>query len=318
MTAEETHKDAIAANKSLFNDEFAAKYEKRESHISLSYLFAKYLLEFDPTKPRKTDEESSKLIGDPYKCCNGLTKENTLPNPSTYSKDFSQGLFKPGMKLLDFACGTGMVTELFVPYLKESGKKSEIVGIDIGPAFLSYFNKRAQNFSDDEVSIKSYEYDILDSNLKTELKEKFENQFDVIICTISYHHIHNYEKVTEKLSTFLKQNGWLFIVDFYNEDVEKIEFSKTDIKMSDAVQHMGGLKKSSLNKVLNNLSGLKNVSSAREFRTTLWQPANFIENHCDDEQVNKLKEGKLESKDIDGEMNYLIEVSLIYAVGQKP
>ncbi|KAI5961594.1 uncharacterized protein KGF55_003911 [Candida pseudojiufengensis] len=315
-----THEDAVAANISTFDEEFASKYEKRESQILLSYLFAKNVLEFDPNKSRKSDEESSKLIGDPSQYCNGLTKENTLPNPLTYEKDFPNGLFKPGMKLLDFACGTGMVTELFIPYLKQPGQKSEIVGIDIGPVFLKYFNERAKKYSDENLEMKSYEYDILNPKLEKKVS-KFENQFDVIICTISYHHIHNYEIVTQKLASFLKKGGWLFIIDFYNEDVEKIDLSNTNsknMKVSEAVQHMGGLKKSSLNHVLKNLSGLINVTSSREFKTFIWQPASFIENHSDEQTVNNLKTGKLKQKDFNDEINYLIETSVIYAIGQKP
>ncbi|CAL1217629.1 unnamed protein product [Candida parapsilosis] len=164
--------------------------------------------------------------------------------------------------------------------------------------------------------MKSYEYDVLDSNIQPELT-KFNNYFDFIFSTISYHHIHNYQQVTKKLVDFLKPGGWMFIIDFYNEDVEDID--ETDERsLSNEVQHMGGLKIDKLNHTLGEYSGLVNVSSAREFRANLWQPDVFIRSHSTKAMVDKMNDGELESKEIEGQMNYLVETSFIFAIGQKP
>ena len=319
----DAHQQAIAENKRAFDEAFAQKYEKRESQILLSYLFVKHMLEFDLSVPvkRKSLEESEPVLGDAHLPLNGFTKENTLPDVDTYLDKFTNSIFRPGMKILDFACGTGMVTELLVPYLtNKSGDdvKSEIVGIDIGTTFLKYFNQRASKLSNDKVSMKSYEYDVLDSNIQPELT-KFNNYFDCIFSTISYHHIHNYQQVTKKLAEYLRPGGWMFIIDFYNEDVEEIDaLSNENRDIAHGVQHMGGLKIDKLNHTLGDLAGLINVSSAREFRTYLWQPKEFLLNHSKQSMVDKMNAGELEQKDIDGEVNYLIETSLIYAIGQKP
>ena len=321
--AAEAHKQAIEENKRAFDEAFAKKYEKRESHNLLSFLFVKHILEFDLSLPikRKSVKESEAILGDGHLPLNGFTRENTLPDPSTYLEKYPKSIIRPGMKLLDFACGTGMVTELFVPYLTgdDDVSKSEIVGIDIGPTFLSYFNKRAAKLSNNKVSMKSYEYDVIDPNVQTELT-KFNNYFDFIFSTISYHHIHNYQQVTKKLAEFLRPGGWMFIIDFYNEDVEEVDDSyiSENRDVAHGVQHMGGLKIDKLNHTLGDLAGLINVSSAREFRTTLWQPREFIINHSTQATVEKMNAGALESKEVDGEVNYLIETSLIYAIGQKP
>ncbi|CAL1206013.1 unnamed protein product [Candida parapsilosis] len=164
--------------------------------------------------------------------------------------------------------------------------------------------------------MKSYEYDVLDSNIQPELT-KFNNYFDFIFSTISYRHIHNYQQVTKKLVDFLKPGGWMFIIDFYNEDVEDID--ETDERsLSNEVQHMGGLKIDKLNHTLGEYSGLVNVSSAREFRANLWQPDVFIRSHSTKAMVDKMNDGELESKEIEGQMNYLVETSFIFAIGQKP
>lgn len=321
-TTVDAHQQAIVENKRAFDEAFAQVYEKRDSQVLLSYLFAKHMLEFDLCVPvkRKSLEESEPLLGDARLPLNGFTKKDILPDPSTYSDKYPKSIFRPGMKLLDFACGTGMVTELFVPYLTGSGDepRSEIAGIDIGSTFLKYFNERAAKFSNDKVSMKSFEYDVLDPNLQSELT-KFNNYFDVVFSTISYHHIHNYQEVTKKIAEFLKPGGWMFIIDFYNEDVEQIDsLSNKNRDIAHGVQHMGGLKIDKLNHTLGDLAGLINVSSAREFRTSLWQPREFVLNHSKQSMVDSMNAGELEEKEIDGQMNYLIETSLIYAVGQKP
>ncbi|KAI3406257.2 hypothetical protein KGF56_001099 [Candida oxycetoniae] len=309
------HQQAVQNNKDSFNEEFAQKYEQLESQSILSILFVKHILEFDLSIVTTSNpEDSNVVLGDPEKPLNGFSIEETLPDPKTYLQKFPKSIFRPGMKLLDFACGTGKVTELFVPYLTQKGQHSEIVGIDIGSAFLSWFNKRAEKFTSDELTMKSYEYDILDIDNEPKL-EQFNNYFDAIICTISYHHIHNYEQVTKKLATFLAPGGWLFIIDFYNEDVERVR----DIsKATGAVQHMGGLKKDSLNHTLRDISGLINVSSSCRFRTWVYQPKEFIMNHCDEETTKKLESGELKSRNSkNGGLEYLIQANLIYAIGQK-
>ncbi|CAD1811067.1 Methyltransferase domain family protein [Candida parapsilosis] len=325
MTGAETestqaHQHAVELNRQAFDEVLAKKYDKKETQILMAYLFVKHILEFDLNVPvkRKTLEESEPLLGDAHLPFSGFNKEDTLPDPATYLEKYPHSIFRPGMKLMDFACGTGMVTELFVPYLtgNDDGVKSEIVGVDIGTTFLKYFNQRASKLSNDKVSMKSYEYDVLDSNIQPELT-KFNNYFDFIFSTISYHHIHNYQQVTKKLVDFLKPGGWMFIIDFYNEDVEDID--ETDERsLSNEVQHMGGLKIDKLNHTLGEYSGLVNVSSAREFRANLWQPDVFIRSHSTKAMVDKMNDGELESKEIEGQMNYLVETSFIFAIGQKP
>lgn len=302
------HKETVDANLAIFNSEFAIKYDNKESQQTLALLFAKFLLEYNFKNPttRKTLEETEKPLGDPTKPLNGFTRENILPDPETYLQKYPDTIFKPGMKLLDFACGTGMVTELFAPYVKGG----ELIGMDISSVWLERFNERSKQFSDP--IMKSFVYDVLDESKQEELKQ-FEGEFDGIICTIAYHHIFNYEQVTKKLATFLKPKGWLFIVDFYNEDVEK-----PGVNVSKAVQHMGGLKVDKLNHTLSDIAGLSNVSSAREFKTWIWQPELFISTHLNQATIDKLNNGELQKRTVaDGDVEYLVESSLIYAVGQR-
>ncbi|KAG7664717.1 uncharacterized protein J8A68_001742 [[Candida] subhashii] len=313
---QDSHQEAIKANLKMFNEGFAKKYDHYESQTIFSILFSKYLLEYDFKNPtnRKSLAETEHVIGDPYIQSNGLSVEKDLPDPKTYLTRFPNSIIKPGIKMLDFACGTGSVTEMFVPYLTDEEKSSELIGMDINPAFLKQFDLKADKYNSDKLEFKSYQYDLLDESVQSELSTKFENRFDLIICTLAYHHIDNYELVTKKLATFLKPQGWLFIIDLYNEDVD----SPTPNLECPAVRHMGGLKLSKLNHTLSNIAGLENVSSARQFRTYIWQEDIFIKFHSPEAVIKKMQAGELESKDIgNDETGYLIECSIVYAAGQK-
>ena len=312
---ESSHNDAITANLEEFNADFATWYDGLDTTKALSLLFSKTLLEFDINKKRKTFEESSKVLGnpDPKVEAIGFNMGDTLPNIDKFKINYPNSLFKPGIKVLDFACGTGIVTQYLAPYLEDKEEKSEIVGIDISEGLLETFNKRAKKLERFEgVSVESCQADILDPNFGND----YEGQFDVIYSTIAYHHIENYQNATKKLVSYLRPGGWLFIIDFYNEDVESTE---TDRPVTASVRHMGGLKIDALNQTLGEYSHLINVSSAREFRTLVWEPAPFIESHSTMEYIEKLHSNSLKSKKgVNGEDLYLIEASIILAIGQKP
>ncbi|KAK6465730.1 S-adenosyl-L-methionine-dependent methyltransferase [Scheffersomyces coipomensis] len=314
-----SHQEAIIANLKQFDSEFASKYDLQETTTVLSLLFSKTLLEFNPLNlTRKTIDESEPVLGDPTLPNNGFTLDNTLPPINTFSTKFPHSIFKPGMKLLDFACGTGIVTTKLIPYLideKHTTLITEVVGIDVNEAFLNKFNEKFIHLNQEQITINSYIYDILNPKFESELR-KFNHKFDAIICTISYHHLDNYRDVTKKLVEFLTPGGWIFIIDFYNEDVDHINTKSSTANQ--AVRHMGGLKLSSLNETLGDYCQLHNVSSAREFKSYIWQPSRFIHDHCPQSIIDKYHKGELPSKlNESNDELFCIESSIVMAVGQK-
>ncbi|CAH2353661.1 hypothetical protein CLIB1423_12S00122 [[Candida] railenensis] len=294
-----SHQGAIDANIKAFHA--AETYDARESMQVLSTIFTKTLLEYEqlPVDPVP-------VYGDAQKPTSGIDL-----NIIHYDKSKSPST---SLKIMDFACGTGLVMEKMVPFLPE---KSEIVGIDINQAFLDSFNTKVEKLSKQypTISVHSKNLDILDSSNEDYIKNSLEGKFDKIYCTISYHHLHNYEDITNKVATFLKPGvGKLYIIDFYNEDVER---SYSDKTTSHAVQHMGGLKVEALTKAFQN-AGLHQIEVAKQYEVNIWQQPGFIQNHCNDETLNKWKEGKLESKisEVEGEV-FSIKASIIMAVGTK-
>ena len=307
----ENHKKAIAANVKMLDAKMAGVYEGKEGIKTMLTLFAKTLLEFDFTKPleRKSDADSEQPLGNPDVEGLGISMDD-LPNRETYHQQYPNSLLKPEAQILDFACGTGIVTSKLVPYMQGGS----IVGIDINPAFLDKFQARASHLREQGVPIEGFEYDIMDKDLAHEMDSKFKNRFDLIYCTLSYHHIDNYEDVTERLCDFLAPGGELVILDFYNEDVE----NPLSLEATDAVRHMGGLKKESLHHVLQNKCGLTNVLVAREFRLKMWEEKKFISHHSTERIIRAMNENQLPTKE-DPELGtlYLIESSIVMAIGQR-
>lgn len=105
----QAHKHAVELNRQAFDEVLARKYDKKETQILMAYLFAKHILEFDLGVPvkRRSLEESEPLLGDAHLPFSGFSREETLPDPGTYLEKYPKTIFRPGMKLLNFACGTG-------------------------------------------------------------------------------------------------------------------------------------------------------------------------------------------------------------------
>ncbi|KAK0569165.1 hypothetical protein OC861_001201 [Tilletia horrida] len=118
-------------------------------------------------------------------------------------------------ELLDFACGTGLTTSLLAPQCKH------VVGVDLSQPMLDQFQAKL-NQQDSEPSasplsslaskIELVQADLLGSG---EGKEKLEGRkFDVVLCTMSFHHFSDPMHATKVLSGYLKPGGKLAIVDF--------------------------------------------------------------------------------------------------------
>lgn len=163
-----SHQAAIQANIKAFNS--AAKYDARESMQLLSILNAKTVL---------TSESNFQTYGeDSHKPLSGITTD--IIDKSLVSNEFSKPL-----KVMDFACGTGLVSEVLIPYLAQG---SELVGVDINPEFLSAFDDKLECKIKKDVSItvSTELVDVLDDSKEEFIAEHFTNQFDLIFvpfCT---------------------------------------------------------------------------------------------------------------------------------------
>lgn len=113
--------------------------------------------------------------------------------------------------ILDFACGTGLISQHLTPHAKS------IVGVDISPGMVRRYNQRVEQQGLEPEDMRAVcvgvEADLKDEgNSEGDLTD-FEDQFDVVVCAASYHHFPSIEDTTRQLASVLKAGGTLMVAD---------------------------------------------------------------------------------------------------------
>ncbi|KAJ7084805.1 S-adenosyl-L-methionine-dependent methyltransferase [Mycena belliarum] len=105
--------------------------------------------------------------------------------------------------VMDFACGTGLISRGLAPYCKS------IVAVDINQAMVDHFSEKINN-----QGIPPEEMRVVCADLKGEESELDGQKFDVITCSAAYHHFASINDITRTLFFFLKPGGCLLVTDF--------------------------------------------------------------------------------------------------------
>lgn len=266
-------------------------YDAKESVQTLTDLFTFSLLNFDVSAPRMSFQDTEQPLNDD----DVLQMKATFPSPDKLERK----LIREDTAIVDFACGTGLVMEKIAGYMP----RGKYVGVDISKAMLSKFDAKGENLRSmyPDLEIQSMCGDIMDNDFDT---SKLEKSADILICSLAFHHLHEYKKVAQKLKLFVKPGGWILIYDFYNEDNE-LPVS-AELALRGVSRH--GLSIEEMNDCL--AEGCRNVSSAREFKVKLWQEKQFILSHCCLAITDNLD--KYESR---GDL-YCVDCSVILGVAQ--
>ncbi|KAI9069490.1 S-adenosyl-L-methionine-dependent methyltransferase [Trametes sanguinea] len=138
--------------------------------------------------------------------------------PSLFDKERTEAM--------DFACGTGLFSLAYRPYVKH------ILGVDISKASVDIYNRRAAEQG------LSQEMEAVCATLKGEPGELGDKKFDLITCSASFHHMPSVEDVTRVLAHFLKPGGSLLVADIKAAPDGKVLFPE---KYHDMVPHTHGL-----------------------------------------------------------------------------
>lgn len=115
----------------------------------------------------------------------------------THEKSFHLLEARPGMKILDVACGTGQFLELAARNLNSS----VLMGIDANPAMLEEARKR---ISDSHMLMQASAYDI----------PAEDHSFDRIVCLNSFHYFERPEKALKEMQRVMKPDGKLILTDW--------------------------------------------------------------------------------------------------------
>ncbi|MDH4198909.1 MAG: class I SAM-dependent methyltransferase [Spirochaetia bacterium] len=105
--------------------------------------------------------------------------------------------------MLDFGCGTGLVSFFFYPKLKR------LDGVDTSIGMVEEFNKKAKKETFENAGARVF-------NMENEVLPV--KEYDVIVSSMVFHHIKSPTQLLKKLHEALKPGGVLAIADLDEED----------------------------------------------------------------------------------------------------
>lgn len=107
-------------------------------------------------------------------------------------------LDKP-IDILDFGCGTGLFGLEFIDYA------NTLVGVDTSPGMLEVFKRKIG----DRCQVRSLQVDLETDDLH--------ETFDLIVSSMTFHHLTDPQGIILKLKSMLNEGGRLAIIDLYKE-----------------------------------------------------------------------------------------------------
>ncbi|KAI9056035.1 hypothetical protein LZ554_000967 [Drepanopeziza brunnea f. sp. 'monogermtubi'] len=117
---------------------------------------------------------------------------------------------KKTVRLLDYACGTGLVSRALAPYITQS------IGIDLTEGMVNEYNTAALNQGISESEMHATRGNLIDANNPNppELAGKEFFDFDIAAVGLGFHHFDDPALAAKRLAERLKKGGVLMIIDF--------------------------------------------------------------------------------------------------------
>jgi 2-polyprenyl-3-methyl-5-hydroxy-6-metoxy-1,4-benzoquinol methylase len=106
------------------------------------------------------------------------------------------------MKVLDFGCGTGLLSFFLQPYV------GEITGIDTSKGMIEVFDKKIKENQIE--NMKCLNLDIY--------TDKLPEKYDLIVSSMVFHHIKDISQILKILYNYLNEGGYIAIADLVKED----------------------------------------------------------------------------------------------------
>ncbi|KAF2753296.1 S-adenosyl-L-methionine-dependent methyltransferase [Pseudovirgaria hyperparasitica] len=117
------------------------------------------------------------------------------------------------VRLLDYACGTGIVTRRLGPHITHA------IGIDITPEMVDAFNKKVSDAGIPLSNISAVTGNLLRDPVEpVELMQDKYFNFDIACIGLGFHHFEDPADAAKKLATRLKPGGVLLLIDLLSDD----------------------------------------------------------------------------------------------------
>ncbi|KAL2758353.1 hypothetical protein ACRALDRAFT_1068705 [Sodiomyces alcalophilus JCM 7366] len=114
------------------------------------------------------------------------------------------------IKLLDYACGTGLISRALAQYT------TQCTGIDISENMVAVYNTRAENQGLSEDEMRAYHGNLIDpaDPAPAAFADPRFRDFDVAAVGLGFHHMDDPEYAARQLAARLRPGGVFFIIDF--------------------------------------------------------------------------------------------------------
>lgn len=108
----------------------------------------------------------------------------------------------PEMEALDYGCGSGLVTLGLQPFV------GRITGADSSQGMLEVLKRKLQ-----DQGIRNVATSLLDLE-----QQRLEGDYDLIVSSMTLHHVQDVPALIDSLAQALKPGGWLALADLKSED----------------------------------------------------------------------------------------------------
>ncbi|CAH0019742.1 unnamed protein product [Clonostachys rhizophaga] len=159
------------------------------------------------------DKVASNIFSEPW--VRELTNQvsNELQEQVAWIKGRSSSLNTADQetKMLDYACGDGMVSRALAKYISKSR------GIDISSGMVAQYNARAasEGYSQDKMHAVHGDLITADTAASDHIINTPEyNDFDLAVISLALHHVENPQQMVSKLADRLADGGVLLIIDW--------------------------------------------------------------------------------------------------------
>lgn len=128
------------------------------------------------------------------------------------------------LRVLDYACGTGLVSHALAPFL------TEIVGIDLSENMVKEYNTRAVSQGIPPSRMFAHHGNLMKAEEPSEFNGPEFFDFDIAFVGLGFHHFDNPALASKRLVRRLKSSGRIVIIDnlapdhtgFSEESVQKM------------------------------------------------------------------------------------------------
>ncbi len=115
----------------------------------------------------------------------------------------AEEILAPDMDVLDFGCGTGLLTLRLRPFVRS------VTGVDSSRGMLGILEEKIENGSLNNITIRY---------LDLEKGDVLEGSYDLVVCSMTLHHVREIRPLLDQFHKITAPGGYLCIADLDPED----------------------------------------------------------------------------------------------------